>query len=238
MDIAAGVACVALAGAVGVTGGASGVAAVVVCGAAAAGLAGIAGNVYAGRDPLEGVLADAVIGGGTAGVVVAAGPVLRAAAHAVDTVPGSAIDDAARLGSNANNITPNVGAPNAPQTTRVYRVEGPGNARLDFSPSGNVTAKGDNMLFLNFGDEARAHQFLTQRVGQGHVDDVIKSFDVPTPFVDSVRAASVPQDLGRLYPSAPQLVDTTKAVDQYGLPACWIGNLNQAIVPGSGRMSC
>jgi len=75
-------------------------------------------------------------------------------------------------------------------------------------------------------------------VGQGDVDDVIKSFDVPTCFVDGVRAASVAQDLGRLYSSAPQLVDTTKAVDQYGLPACWIGNLNQALVSRSGRMSC
>jgi len=59
------------------------------------------------------VLADAVIGGGTAGVVEVAGPVLRAAVHAVDTVPGSALDDAAKLGSNANPHPPNV-APNKP----------------------------------------------------------------------------------------------------------------------------
>lgn len=130
--------------------------------------------------------------------------------------------------------------PSAPGggTTRVYRVEGPGNARLDISPSGNVTAKGDNMLHLNFGDEARAQQFLAQRVSQRHADDVIKSFDVPTSFLDDVRAASVPQRLGRSHPNAPQLVDATKAADQYGLPACWIGRLNRAIVPGSGSTSC
>ena len=98
------------------TGGACGVAAVVVCGAGAAGLAGVAGDVFAGRDPLEGVVADAVIGGGTAGVVVAAGPVLRAAAHAVDTVPGSALDDAAKLAGNANPHPPS-----APQPTPAFR---------------------------------------------------------------------------------------------------------------------
>jgi len=38
--------------------------------------------------------------------------VLRAAVHAVDTVPGSAIDDAAKLAGNANTHPPNV-APSA-----------------------------------------------------------------------------------------------------------------------------
>jgi hypothetical protein len=103
----------------------------------------------------------------------------------------------------------------------VYRVEGPGNTRLDISPSGNVTAKGDNMLFLNFGDEARAQQFLQQRLADPrYTGSEIKSFDVPTSFVDEVRAASVPERLGGSYPDAARLVDPTKAADQYGLPAC------------------
>ena len=37
----------------------------------------------------------------------------------------------------------------------VFRVESPGNARLDIDGAGNVSIQGDNMLFLNFGDEAR-----------------------------------------------------------------------------------
>ena len=74
--------------------------------------AGVAGDVFAGRDPLEGVLADAVVGGWNRGVVEVAGPVLRAAVHAVDAVPGSALDDAAKLAGNANPHPPNV-APSA-----------------------------------------------------------------------------------------------------------------------------
>lgn len=47
------------------------------------------------------------------------------------------------------------GSPVAPKATSVYRVEGPGNARLSISPEGNVGIKGDNTLFVNLGDEAR-----------------------------------------------------------------------------------
>lgn len=62
-------------------------------------------------------------------------------------------------------------------------MEGPGNARLDISPSGDVAIKGDNTLFLNFGQEARAQSFLERRLAQGFEGTQIKTFQVPTSYV-------------------------------------------------------
>ncbi len=120
----------------------------------------------------------------------------------------------------------------------MYRVEGPGNARLDISPSGNVATKGDNTLFLNFGDEARAQQFSARRLDQGFEGTVIKSFDVPTSYVDDLRLASVPESAARTPPNAPFRVDTAQAADQFGLRACHLPGLVANIVPGSGRTGC
>lgn len=122
----------------------------------------------------------------------------------------------------------------APSNTRVYRVEGPGNARLDISPSGDVGITGNRMLFLNFGDEARADEFLQIRLSQGH-PDVIKSFDVPTSYVDQLRATAVLEKEAAEFPHRPLHVDVNKGHDQYGLRRHHIDELRLNIVPGSGR---
>jgi RHS repeat-associated protein len=118
--------------------------------------------------------------------------------------------------------------------TDVFRVEGPGNERLDISPSGDVAINGSNMLFLNFGQEDRAQDFLERRQAQGHEGDVIKTFQVPTSFVDELRATAVPESKKKLFPTSPLVVDTNAAVDQFGLRASHFGNLLNNVIPGSG----
>jgi RHS repeat-associated protein len=120
--------------------------------------------------------------------------------------------------------------------TVVYRVEGPGNARLDISFSGDVAVKGDNALFLNFGDEARAQQFLATRQEQGYADTVIKSFQVPKSYVNGLRASAVPESMARQFPDSPFAVDGSKATDQFGLRAGNFDELLRNIVPGSGYL--
>jgi hypothetical protein len=82
-------------------------------------------------------------------------------------------------------------------------VEGPGNARLDISPSGDVAIKGNNTLFLNFGQEARAQSFLERRLAQGFEGTQIKTFQVPTSYVGELRAAAVPESMARQFPGSP-----------------------------------
>ena len=118
----------------------------------------------------------------------------------------------------------------------MYRVEGPGNERLDVSPSGDVAIKGDGMLFLNFGDEARAQSYLVRRIEQGRDGTVIKTFEVPTSYVDDLRDSAVPESMARQFPDRPLVVDTTKAADQFGLRANHFEEISRNIVPGSGRI--
>lgn len=113
-------------------------------------------------------------------------------------------------------------------------MEGPGNARLDISPSGDVSIKGDNALFLNFGDEARAQEFLANRLDQGFEGTTIKSFQVPSSYVDELRASAVPESMARQFPDSPFAVDVNQAADQFGLRAANFDDLLFNIVPGSG----
>jgi hypothetical protein len=130
------------------------------------------------------------------------------------------------------------------ETVRVFRVEGSGNARLLIDEMGHVeiptvlTQQGrgsERVLFLNFGDAVRAQEFLTQRLTQGHIDDVIKSFEVPKTFLEELRRIAVPQRLKEQFPNRPEIADPTKTIDQFGLTAEQIEQLRSIIVPGSGR---
>ena len=73
---------------------------------------------------------------------------------------------------------------------------------------------------------------------QGLDDVTIKSFDVPTSYVDELRAASVPESAAGLFPNSPIRVDVNQATDQVGLRACACDALAANIVPGSGRVGC
>ena len=51
-------------------------------------------------------------------------------------------------------------------STTAFRVEGAANQRIAIDAAGNVSIHGDGMLFLNFGQQARADSFLARRMDQ------------------------------------------------------------------------
>lgn len=119
---------------------------------------------------------------------------------------------------------------------RVFRVEGLPNTRILIGEGGRVTVLADDgMLFLNFGDQARAEAFLAKRIEQVMAGATMKSFEVPRKFLDELRAAGVPESMARQYPGRPLIVDVTKAADQFGLRPEQIEALRRAIIQGSGR---
>ncbi len=103
----------------------------------------------------------------------------------------------------------------------VFRVEGLPNTRLHISDAGDVTIVGPQRLHLNFGDPARALELYQLRVSQGLPDAQLKAFDVDPQLLDLTQQSAVPQALGQLFPRAPQIVDATKAANQFGFPARW-----------------
>lgn len=120
-------------------------------------------------------------------------------------------------------------------TTTVFRVESAANARLVIDEAGNVSVVGEKMLFANFGDTARAESYLARRLEQGYEGTVVKSAEVPTAFVEELRATSVLESEASLFPNAPLQVDL-KYADQFGLRAEQIQALQEAIIQGSGKV--
>jgi hypothetical protein len=128
------------------------------------------------------------------------------------------------------------------KTVTVFRVEGAGNQRLFIDADGNVAIpevlanKGrgaERNLYLNFGDGARAQEFLQQRLQQ-FPDNTIKTFQVPKSFADELRATAVKEVDRPFNPSSPVIADPTKAANQYGLSQQQIQQLRNAIIPGTG----
>lgn len=129
----------------------------------------------------------------------------------------------------------------APKAIRVFRVEGAPNTRILIGEGGSVTIlEEQKALFLNFGNRARAEQYLAQKIaGSAKAGPLpgatVKSFEVPKKFLDDLRAAAVSKDVVRQFPSRPFIVDPTKAPDQYGLRPGQIEALKKFIIQGSGR---
>jgi hypothetical protein len=118
----------------------------------------------------------------------------------------------------------------------IYRVQGgvlPNASRVRFQlgEAGRVTIAGDDMLFVNLGQEGRALEFLAKR---GETAELVR-FDVTPEFAARLRAAAVPQRVGRQFPGRPQLVDPTRAPDQFGIPSSMFDDLLNNIVPGTFR---
>jgi hypothetical protein len=63
---------------------------------------------------------------------------------------------------------------------------------------------------------------------------VIKSFQVPSSYVDELRASAVPESPARQFPDNPFVVDVNQAEDQFGLRAGSFEDLLNNIIPGSG----
>lgn len=119
--------------------------------------------------------------------------------------------------------------------TTVYRVEGVPNTRIIIGEGGQVAIQGDEMLFLNFGDKARAEQFLAKRVSQGMQGAEVKTFEVPKSFLEELKASAVPESMAKEFPNSPLLVDPTKAANQFGLRPEQIEALKKAINQGTGK---
>jgi hypothetical protein len=101
--------------------------------------------------------------------------------------------------------------------------------------AGNVGITGKKTLYINFGSEARAREFLERRFAQGFRNDVIKTFKVPSTYVDRLRNTAVPEALAGVRRDAPIAVDLSKAPDQFGLQTrSQIDDLLDNIIPGSG----
>lgn len=97
----------------------------------------------------------------------------------------------------------------------LYRVQGGGSKmRFIIEGSNKLSIAGEDMLFVNIGQEGRALEFLAKRGD----DAVLVKFNINKSFVDKIRKEAVPQNLGRQNPGKPQIVDPTKAIDQYGVP--------------------
>ncbi len=129
----------------------------------------------------------------------------------------------------------------APSSTsgrvRVYRVEGTPNARIAIDEHGAVAIADDTkVLFLNFGNRARAEQFFAQKLEQGLSGAQIKSFDVPQQFLNELRASAVGEFKSTAAPGQPIRVDVTKAPDQFGLRPEQIKALQDAIIQGTGKI--
>jgi filamentous hemagglutinin len=92
---------------------------------------------------------------------------------------------------------------------------------------------------LNFGSKARAEQYLAQKLAKGLPGAEVKSFEVPSSFLEELRASAVTERQLSLDPSLagrPLRVDITKAPDQFGVRPAQIEALEKAIVQGSGRV--
>ena len=104
--------------------------------------------------------------------------------------------------------------------------------RITIGPAGNMEVSGDSMLFVTFDDLGRAKAY----VGVNRPGANIIAFDVDPDFVEEVRAAAVRQSKGREVPDAPQRADEMLTKDSFGLPQSWILRLEEAAIPGTGRI--
>jgi len=120
-------------------------------------------------------------------------------------------------------------------------VEGTGNQRLVIDPAGPVDilivtdTKGiERTFFLNFGQEERAQQFLQVRQSQGHLYDVIKSFEIAEEFLQKLRQEAILEsEVAQFGRTRPVRVDM-EFPDQFGLRPQQIEELRNAIIQGTG----
>lgn len=95
-----------------------------------------------------------------------------------------------------------------------------------------MTVSGDGMLFVTIDDLGRAQAFAANnRPGAS-----IIAFDIDPAFVNGVRNAAVPQSQARNFPGAPQIADPLQTSGSFSLPAEWIPRLQDAVIPGTGRV--
>ncbi|NEX64587.1 hypothetical protein [Noviherbaspirillum galbum] len=128
------------------------------------------------------------------------------------------IADAPSAGVNWRTITGNASS-RAEGIVTAYRVEGISNQRLVINEAGEVSLipnKGQ-IIWINFGQEGRAMQYLQTKIDKGLVGAELKSFEVDVEFLETVRSKAVPEKFSRLNPDNP-IISRDPYPDQYGIP--------------------
>jgi hypothetical protein len=143
------------------------------------------------------------------------------------------LDESAR----ARRSQPHGGGTAAEGGEKVYRVQGgvlpnASKERFAVGEGGELSIRGDDMLYVNLGQEGRALEFLGRRGDTA----VLVEFEVSSEFATTLRTTSVPQRAGRSAPGAAQRVDETRAPDQFGIPSNMFQDLLDSVVPGSVRI--
>lgn len=128
------------------------------------------------------------------------------------------------------------GAAENDPSVRVYRVEGDPNTRILISDEGEIALQGGKVLYLNFGQRARAEEFLAQRRAGGMPGAAIKSFEVRADYLRELQESAIPEHLSGEFPDRPIQVELNLAPDQFGIRAEDFGRLLEAILQGSGRV--
>ena len=117
----------------------------------------------------------------------------------------------------------------------VYRVEGGGSRQLlQVAASGDVTVARGETIYLNFGSPERALEFFNENRTAGAR---IVSFEVSEDWVRSLRSGAIPEFDTKALQGQPRLVDVRFAQDQMEIPGRLVDELQQFIVPGSGRVA-
>ncbi|WP_116132692.1 DUF4157 domain-containing protein [Tropicimonas sp. IMCC34043] len=116
----------------------------------------------------------------------------------------------------------------------VFRVEGGGSrSRVIIDADGNVRLRRGATIHFNFGSRERASEFLAKREPGSR----IVAFEVEEGWVRSARSGAVPEGgTGAIGGRQPRLVDVTYADDQLEIPKGLIHDMEEFIVPGSGRV--
>lgn len=131
----------------------------------------------------------------------------------------------------SNTVTGEIKAGSAAENSfeTLYRVQGGGSKVRMVVDANKVTIIGEDMLFVNIGQEGRALEFLAKRGD----DAILIKVKIDSKFVEKIKKDAVPQRLGRQNPGKPQIVDPTKAVDQFGIPKEYFPELVKSVDPKS-----
>ena len=116
----------------------------------------------------------------------------------------------------------------------VFRVEGGGSRELIEinQATGNVRLARGETIHLNFGSEERALEFLRANRARGAR---VVAFEVDEQWVRALRSGAIPERGTRAIRGTQRSVDVTAAEDQLQIPGNLIDELEQFIIPGSGR---
>jgi hypothetical protein len=121
-------------------------------------------------------------------------------------------------------------------TVVVYRVEGTPNRRIVLDADNNVRFQKRSMLHVAVGQRAYAERYYAKKVRDGLPGAQLKSFRIPRSEHEALRLRAVAQADAKKFPRSPQVVDPTQAPDLYGLRRSDFRQLQETIVPGSGRV--